>query len=130
VLFVCEHGSAKSVIATGHFNRIAAERGLAVRAISRGTNPDAAIPEVIRTGMLADGLNVAQWKPKLVTAGDVRDAKRVVTLACELPRDNRVPPQKLEQWNDIPPVSNGYDAARRAIVDHIDRLLKSLASTR
>src|SRR5688572_249911 len=40
VLFVCEHGSAKSVVAAAHFNRIAADRGLPFRAISRGTAPD------------------------------------------------------------------------------------------
>lgn len=27
VLFVCEHGAAKSVIAAAHFNKIAKERG-------------------------------------------------------------------------------------------------------
>ncbi len=41
ILFVCEHGSAKSVVAAAHFNRIAAARGLPFRAISRGTVPDA-----------------------------------------------------------------------------------------
>ena len=40
ILFVCEHGSAKSVVAAAHFNRIAAARGLPFRAISRGTVPD------------------------------------------------------------------------------------------
>ena len=33
VVFVCEHGAAKSVVAAAHFNRMARERGLAVRAI-------------------------------------------------------------------------------------------------
>lgn len=30
VMFVCEHGAAKSVIATAYFNKLAAERGLPV----------------------------------------------------------------------------------------------------
>ena len=34
VLFICEHGSAKSVVAAAHFNQIAADRGLPYRAIS------------------------------------------------------------------------------------------------
>ena len=37
ILFVCEHGSAKSVVAAAHFNQIATARGLPFRAISRGT---------------------------------------------------------------------------------------------
>ena len=39
VVFVCEHGAAKSVIATAYFNKIAAERGLRARAVYRGVNP-------------------------------------------------------------------------------------------
>jgi chromate transporter len=44
VVFVCEHGSAKSVVAASLFDRMAKERGLPVRAISRGTTPDASVP--------------------------------------------------------------------------------------
>ncbi len=39
VMFVCEHGAAKSVIATAYFNKLAAERGLPYRATFRGTTP-------------------------------------------------------------------------------------------
>jgi chromate transporter len=42
VVFVCEHGSAKSLVAASFFERLAKERGMPVRAISRGTFP--AIP--------------------------------------------------------------------------------------
>src|SRR5690242_15420164 len=45
ILFVCEHGSAKSVIAAAHFKRLAEQRGLPHRAIARGINPDPEIPE-------------------------------------------------------------------------------------
>src|SRR5215468_10992232 len=41
VVFICEHGAAKSVIASEYFNKLAAERGLAVRAIARGAVPQA-----------------------------------------------------------------------------------------
>jgi hypothetical protein len=40
LVFVCEHGSAKGIVAAAHFNRLAAERGLMLRAIARGTDPD------------------------------------------------------------------------------------------
>src|SRR5258706_16004324 len=50
VVFVCEHGSAKSVLAAAHFNALAKRRGLRVRAISRGTNPDQAIAAPVAEG--------------------------------------------------------------------------------
>ena len=39
VVFVCEHGAAKSVVATAYFNKLAAERNLPFRATFRGTVP-------------------------------------------------------------------------------------------
>ena len=56
VIFVCEHGSAKSVVAAAHFNKLAKERNLPVRAISRGTNPDEEIAPIAASGLQADGL--------------------------------------------------------------------------
>lgn len=41
VVFVCEHGSAKSVIAAAEFKRMAKEKGLDLNILARGTNPDA-----------------------------------------------------------------------------------------
>ncbi|SRR6266404_3655563 len=38
VVFVCEHGSVKSLIAMEYFNRSVQERGLAYRAVARGTD--------------------------------------------------------------------------------------------
>ena len=32
VVFVCEHGAAKSLIAAAYFNKLAGERGLSARA--------------------------------------------------------------------------------------------------
>ncbi len=43
VVFVCEHGAAKSLIATAYFNKLASERDLSDRAIFRGVSPRAAL---------------------------------------------------------------------------------------
>jgi len=85
IVFVCEHGSAKSVIAAAHFNRLAKEKGLPHRAITRGTKPDPEIPAYIRTGLTADGLEVSGWTPQLLTEAEVRDGDRIITLGCALP---------------------------------------------
>jgi hypothetical protein len=31
------------------------------------------------------------------------------------------------EWNDIPPVSENYDAARTAIVEHVRKLMENLS---
>ncbi len=46
VVFVCEHGSAKSVIAAAFFDKLARERGLTLRAVARGTQPVAKVRRV------------------------------------------------------------------------------------
>jgi hypothetical protein len=51
ILFVCEHGSAKSIIAAAHFNDMAARNGLSYRAIARGVHPGKEIPPYITSGL-------------------------------------------------------------------------------
>lgn len=126
VVFVCEHGSAKSVIAAAHFNKLAGERDSKLRAVSRGTNPDVEIaPNTVR-GLEADGLAAGEQRPKKLSQTDVAGAARVVTF-CELPEgfDNLAP---VERWDDVPPVSEDYAKARDAMVGRIKRLLDELES--
>jgi arsenate reductase len=126
ILFVCEHGSAKSVIAAAHFNRLAEQKGLSYRAIARGTNPDPEIPQQVRLNLAKDGLDVATWKPQLVTEKDVREARRVVTLGCKLPFREKIAAGKLVDWKDVPSTSEDYERARTIIVDKIDVFIKTL----
>src|SRR5690349_13383908 len=56
VIFVCEHGAAKSVLSAALFNKLATERRLNLRAIARGTNPDPEISPKVARGLQADGL--------------------------------------------------------------------------
>ena len=123
VVFVCEHGVAKSVIAAAHFNRLARERNLNIRAIARGTNPGDEIPSRVVTGLQADGLAPAK-RPKKLSKDDVGGVSRVVTF-CKLPEEyyQKAP---VEEWNDVPPVSEDYLKAREAILDHVKRLLDEL----
>src|SRR5436305_9645372 len=98
VVFICEHGSAKSVIAAAHFNRIAEARGLPYRAISRGIHPDTEIPTNITAGLLSDGVKASGWRPTLLSDDDIRRATRVVTLSCELPKSKPIVSTKLIDW--------------------------------
>ncbi len=126
VVFVCEHGSAKSVIAAAHFNHLASERGLEYRAIARGIVPDEKVAQKIREGLAADGLEVDTSKPKKITDEDVRRAKRVVTLGCELPVSKSAAAGKLSEWNGMPSVSENYGVARQDIVRRVSELIESL----
>src|SRR5205809_840204 len=84
VVFVCEHGSAKSVVAAAHFNRLARERNMELRAVSRGTNPDAEIAPSAARGLEADGLAAPAEIPTRLSTAEVATAVRVVAF-CPLP---------------------------------------------
>lgn len=125
LLFVCEHGSAKSVVAAAHFNRLAAERGLAIRAISRGTVPDDAMAKPAVDGLRGDGLAPGDAAPSRLGQSDLDAAVRIVTF-CDLPPEY-APKTPVARW-EVPPVSTDYPASRDAILRAIDRLLGELAS--
>lgn len=128
VVFVCEHGAAKSVIAAAHFNKLANERNLNVRAISRGTNPDEELGPKAVEGLQADGLAVPREKPTIFSEGDVSKATHVVAF-CELP-EAYSKGRRVEQWNDVPAVSEDYGKARDAIVERVKQLLDELGSAK
>lgn len=121
VLFVCEHGAAKSIIAATHFNKLASEKNLDLRAIARGTNPDAELSSNTVAGLQADGLTPTESIPQKLSLADVESTQRVVTF-CELPEEYRSK-TVIEQWDGVPPVSEDYEKARDAIVERIHRLI-------
>jgi arsenate reductase (thioredoxin) len=127
VVFVCEHGTAKSVVAAAHFNRLAQERRLPFRAISRGTVPDPGVPEFVRNGLKADGAPVApSFVPTRVTPRDASGAVRVVTFDVKLPED--VKPREATNWTGLPNFCDGYGPARADIRARVEELLRQLAS--
>jgi arsenate reductase (thioredoxin) len=121
IIFVCEHGAAKSVLAAAYFNKLAAEMGLQLRAIARGTNPDAELSSQTVKGLLEDGLHPPESAPKKLTEEDVESAQCVIAF-CELPIEYE---QKsmVEHWEEVPPVSENYVKARDAIIERVRRLL-------
>src|SRR5215207_10260728 len=121
IVFVCEHGSAKSVVAAAHFNRLAGERGLGLRAVSRGTDPDPEIAPNAEAGLRADGLAPDELSPAALSHADAAGAARVVTF-CELP-EAFVTATPVERWDGVPPVSEDYEKAREEIVERLRRLL-------
>lgn len=124
ILFVCLHGSAKSLIAAQQLGRLAESRGLALRAVSAGVEPDADVPPNVVAGLAADGFDVQGYRPRSITPGQLASAHLVITMGCELGAMTHAA-EKVERWDDLPMVSEGYVAAREAIVARVEQLLSS-----
>ncbi|MBL8109170.1 MAG: hypothetical protein JNJ96_05855 [Anaerolineales bacterium] len=120
-LFICEHGAAKSIIAATYFNKLASEANLELRAVARGTNPDAELSPKTVAGLQADGLTPTESSPQKLSLADIESSQQVVTF-CELPEEYRNK-TAVEQWDEVPPVSEDYEKARDAIVERIRWLI-------
>src|SRR5262249_2153597 len=123
VLFVCQHGAAKSVVAAAHFRRLAAARGRPVGAVAAGTEPEPELAPGAVKGLAGEGLAAAPARPRPVTIFDLDTASRVVSFGCEVTPARG---QSVDRWN-VPAVSEGYSAARDRIVEHVERLVAELA---
>ena len=122
VVFICEHGAAKSVIAAAWFNKLASERHLPFHAIARGIAPQAELSEAAIAGLQRDGLSVPSGKPQRLTADDASRASRVVAF-CPLP--SPVKPSRADVL-DVPGPNDGYNQSRDAILVHVKALLDDL----
>lgn len=124
VVFVCEHGAAKSLIATAYFNKLAVERGLKDRATFRGVAPQDDLSVRAVEGLRADGLPIPTGKPTAVSDTDVAAATHVFAIGCMLPAAARAG-SKAASWDDVPD-DKGYEPMRDAIVRHVRELIASL----
>ena len=124
VVFVCEHGAAKSLIATAYFNKLAAERGLAARATFRGVDPQDALSVRAVAGLKDDGLPVPNAHPTAIDAADVTAATHIFAIGCSLPA-GATQSGKANSWDDVPD-DQGYGPMRDAIVRHVRALIDGL----
>ena len=97
------------------------------RALARGLSTDAAIPAHVSRGLASDGIDVSKWRPAAVAQPELTRAASVVTLACDLPSGARTTPHT--RWDDLPSISDNYEAGRTAIVSRVQQLVASLAET-
>lgn len=124
IAFVCEHGAAKSILAAAYFNKLAAEKGLEVRAIARGTHPDEELSQKTIDGLRQDGLLPSETAPKRLLLSEVQGADKVIAF-CELPEKYREK-VTVERWDKVSPVSEDYATARDVIVENIKLLLENI----
>jgi arsenate reductase (thioredoxin) len=127
VLFVCEHGNVRSLMAMSYFNRLAEERGLPYRAVSRGTAPDSTtVPLKIVEGLKKDGFDVSGFHPTGVKAADVSASQRVITIDVVLPAEAQASGSKTEKWDDVPTAVD-FNVARDSLMGHVKKLVDQLA---
>lgn len=126
IVFVCEHGSVKSLIAASLFDRAAEKRGLPFRATARGVNPEEQVPPAIVKAMHGDGFEVAAFRPQGLQKEDMTGATRVIAIGVDLKARADEAQAPIQSWDDIPPASVDYAAARAALQGHIDALLDEL----
>ena len=129
LVFVCEHGTVKSVVAVEHFNRLARARGLNIEAISRGTRPDSTVPGPVNQGLAGDGFDVSRFRARPLTADDLTSAVLVVTLDADV---NAIvgTTVRTDHWDGLPSVLSNYANGRAAIVTRVERLVDSLVKAK
>jgi arsenate reductase (thioredoxin) len=120
ILFLCQHGGAKSVIAASHFNRVAAERGLPfVATAAAAEDPYDAVPAPVAGYLHDEGFDVRELKPHRVAAGEIETAARIVTIGCDLAGAH-------ERWDDVPAASEDLEGSVAAIRRHVEVLAEDL----
>lgn len=122
IVFVCEHGAAKSIMAKAEFERLAKEKGIEVEVVSRGTTPDAEIAPGVRKGLLADGTDLGLAKPVKISAKDLEGAAAVVTFGPNLTEWMPKGVKTLD-WSATPSPSKDYREARDYIRKQVEALV-------
>jgi len=125
VLFMCPHGAAKSVLASAHFERLAKERGLNVRVLSAGTEPDAAIAPPVAALLEREGYAPRTAPPRKATPDDMAKADLVISLGCDL-SGLPTPRGRLLRWDDVPSPSADLTKADEAIRAKVNALIDEL----
>jgi arsenate reductase len=125
VVFVCEHGNVKSLIARELFNRMSKVRGSKLRAVARGLAPEPGVPPAIAAHLRKDGFDVRGYEARQLTPADAAAAVRVIAIGSDPPAaaTGAVP---VEKWLDVPPASEQYAASRDALRARIAILLDEL----
>jgi len=131
IVFICEHGSSRSFVAASLFNRIAEQRGLAVRALSRAVSPetvDKKVPPRLVDSMTRDGFAASTFEPALVTRSEAAKASRIVVINYDR-KVEAIGAAAAEHWDGVPAASLEYDRAKELITSHIEELLRGVSAT-
>ena len=99
---------------------MATQIGLDVRAVARGTEPDAEISDRVRQDV---GSALCADHPTQLTAEDVAEADLVVAFDLGEPELGVTPDRS---WNSLPPLSADFELGRAAILGRVVALSAEL----
>ncbi|HSC57040.1 MAG TPA: hypothetical protein VLC51_07530 [Nitrospira sp.] len=122
VVFVCEHGAGRSVIAAAWFNKLAAEKQLPYRAVACGVTPQDGLSKPAVAGLKKDSVAFLDEKPRALSRQEANDAARVVSFVA-LPLSLK--PVAFDEFR-VPGPGDGYDGSRDAILGHVRKLIEDL----
>ena len=125
IVFVCQHGVVNSQMAAAYFNKVAKERGLPFKAVSRGIDAYRSVPVRIQDGLALDGLEPAN-APDALTADEAGRASRV--LAFDTIPAERKGGADVTYWSGVPLGIDDYPAARDEIARRVDAFIPTLAA--
>ena len=125
VVFVCEHGAAKSVIAAAYFNKLAKERNLNYEAVCRGNVPDAEVSPSAKEGLMKDKIFDDAVTPTKLMIDHTVNTERII-LFTKLPSDFKTS-IKTEDWSNLKDLDGDYQHRREAITKSINSLLDTLS---
>jgi protein-tyrosine-phosphatase len=124
VIFVCEHGAAKSFIAATYFNQLAKESNLNWEAVCRATLPDSSLNVGTRNGLKADHLYEPNRVPVKIAYQDTIQAEKII-LFTKLPPDWQSEIE-TQDWSTLPNIDSNYQQRRDAIIKKLKELISAL----
>jgi arsenate reductase (thioredoxin) len=125
VLFVCQHGAAKSVLAAELLRQRAGDLDLPVTIEAAGVDPEAAVSARLVELLPDRAAQLRVSRPRRVTQDDVTRASVAITFNVE-PEALPGRPEQHLRWDDVPAVSEDPIAARAAIERHLEELVARL----
>jgi protein-tyrosine-phosphatase len=133
IVFICQHGAAKSIMAAAYCRALAEKHNLNIEILAAGADPDAQIfPEVIEL-LRAEKLALVEQHPRQATPADLANASQVISMGCDL---KKISPStsstNIEDWSDVPPPSKdlrlSFDRIRLRVQELIAHLQKTKTS--
>jgi len=126
VLYVCVHNAGRSQMAEAFTNKLAQERGLAVRGLSAGTIAGETINPTAVAVMQEIGISMEGQRPKQLTQKMADSADRIITMGCGV--DAEACPARIhisEDWGLDDPKDRPIEQVR-AIRDEIQTRVETL----
>jgi hypothetical protein len=100
-----------------------------VAVAAAGEEPYEAVPAKVADYLAEDGIDVRAFKPRRVEAAQLESAVKVVSIDCDLAKlDTRG--VKIDEWTDVPKVSDDLPGSASAIRRHVEALLQHLRHSR